>query len=1311
MNYSLNNLGTENFEHLVQAISRKIIGEGVKIYGAGPDGQREATFEGKAPYPSSENSWDGYWIIQAKFKSQNTKQDDYKWIENNFTSEMNGFKEKQKNGTTIPHNYLFFTNVVLTPVKDSGIKDKVDKLAKKYEDLIPHIHIIGHDEICRYLDEFRDIATTYTSFILSGDILSLIFENVQDQHKKNHDALIRYLLQSFNDDYCSRMEQAGQVTDQKVSIDKVYVDLKFKDENSNYENQFIQHSIHAGNGCYRPSFLLKEEGQTGSKTNKEKLFAGRNKYVLKGSAGQGKSTVCQFLAQIYRTYFLKNYSSTIDEQIEDFYQRLTKDNIPQPSCIRIPVRIELRIYSAWIIDQKIKSQKIDLITYIASNIANKSNGEFDNDTLRKYLAIYSWAFFFDGLDEVPESSNRKEVMEEIIKFIKIELKQADTDTLLFATTRPEGYVGEFNKNEFIHLDLLPLDYENCIKYLTKLLDAIENDSTKKKEYLDILERALKNEQIAFMLKTPLQATIMTILVRAGGEPPRDKYSLFKEYFEIIIKREKQKSAETILNSNQELIENVYYLLGYELQKRSSTADKSDALLTLDELRDLITKKLNNDGLTSENPNFSNLLEDVYNMVVNRINFASEIEENKIGFSIRSIQEFLAAVYIAKNYSEKTLNELLPQLAQSSYWKNTFTFIVEYINKEKPSYLNTIIDTILSELNGNGISCDKSTETAIIYWGSQVAFDLLASNIFKNKPKYEYKLCKYIPDFCKLYPTRNFDSVNLMSDNVQLELTKLILATKEEDLSDGTFTLASFLSCSETCFGKLKDIMIKYPAEIVNSYFLLSGNYHKNLFSIASVAINKGILLDCNLQLIANIILNAPNLDNDNARGTLFKMTVATILKSSKQPWRSECKAINTYFGVEIKLLYDLIQYSPEDEEPIEDYINIRYLIPKLKEEEYKHIINYSEKYDNPGLSLILRTLCKNNIVEYKNFLIKIEDYRSEIQDLYLEKLIRINAIMKKIWLGVLKGENKNLEELLNTNLSNKLISPKKITSLSDFIKEQTDEIDLYSCLISSSNEVFELVYKTIKSIYSDSEIKNYQNLIDLLLFTYAIQMERAYELANSNDTSLLDKYIKYIAEMFEYALCMKEYSYWSMIVLFISILNMPKKDFAKYGDIEFFCSNSLNHEVRGNYPIIHQYLRDKIILRLVDYIYITENKTAIKSLFDLIFDGVSLNLLKNINWEELAALDDKFNIIRLLCNNNFEEIKSSLINEENFLFLFDLLNAVDAGLSYLPLYIHLLKHFKKTNKYYARHLEIEIASFISSRSLDFPAYEKLEGLE
>ena len=138
MSYTLNNLGARNFEHLVQALSKKIIGEGVSIFGNGSDGQREATFKGKAPYPSSSESWDGYWIIQAKFKEPNTKKADYLWLKECFESEMSAFKNKKLAGKQLPDNYLFFTNIVLTPVAEKGIKDKIDSIAEHYKTLIPN---------------------------------------------------------------------------------------------------------------------------------------------------------------------------------------------------------------------------------------------------------------------------------------------------------------------------------------------------------------------------------------------------------------------------------------------------------------------------------------------------------------------------------------------------------------------------------------------------------------------------------------------------------------------------------------------------------------------------------------------------------------------------------------------------------------------------------------------------------------------------------------------------------------------------------------------------------------------------------------------------------------------------------------------------------------------------------------------------------------------------------------------------------------------------------------------------------------------
>src|SRR5580700_8955180 len=66
-NYDLDRVGDEEFEHLVQALLKKVIGPGTTTFGAGPDGGREATFSGEAPYPSKQQPWKGQWIFQAKY--------------------------------------------------------------------------------------------------------------------------------------------------------------------------------------------------------------------------------------------------------------------------------------------------------------------------------------------------------------------------------------------------------------------------------------------------------------------------------------------------------------------------------------------------------------------------------------------------------------------------------------------------------------------------------------------------------------------------------------------------------------------------------------------------------------------------------------------------------------------------------------------------------------------------------------------------------------------------------------------------------------------------------------------------------------------------------------------------------------------------------------------------------------------------------------------------------------------------------------------------------------------------------------------
>ena len=46
MDYALARLSSRPFEQLVQAIATEVLGHRIVIFGAGPDGGREATYEG-----------------------------------------------------------------------------------------------------------------------------------------------------------------------------------------------------------------------------------------------------------------------------------------------------------------------------------------------------------------------------------------------------------------------------------------------------------------------------------------------------------------------------------------------------------------------------------------------------------------------------------------------------------------------------------------------------------------------------------------------------------------------------------------------------------------------------------------------------------------------------------------------------------------------------------------------------------------------------------------------------------------------------------------------------------------------------------------------------------------------------------------------------------------------------------------------------------------------------------------------------------------------------------------------------------------
>lgn len=135
--YDLSGLSPRSFEQLIQAIAARVIGPGIVIFGDGPDGGREATFEGSIPYPDRDSGWQGYGIVQAKFRQRplGSKQDG-EWALQQLRSELEKFVDPERN-LRKPEYYIFATNVVLTPVQDKGSKDKVYALIQAFKGKLP----------------------------------------------------------------------------------------------------------------------------------------------------------------------------------------------------------------------------------------------------------------------------------------------------------------------------------------------------------------------------------------------------------------------------------------------------------------------------------------------------------------------------------------------------------------------------------------------------------------------------------------------------------------------------------------------------------------------------------------------------------------------------------------------------------------------------------------------------------------------------------------------------------------------------------------------------------------------------------------------------------------------------------------------------------------------------------------------------------------------------------------------------------------------------------------------------------------------
>lgn len=746
--YNLTGLNETDFEHLTQALALKVVAPGIMPFGEGPDGGREATFRGKMNHPTTADPWDGYLVMQSKFSKRPTgdSKKDGEWALRELKKDLAKFEDLERN-LPKPDYYIFVTNMVLTAVQDKGSKDQAIKLLEDHLATtgLKGYDIWDYDKLCRFIDGHQDISNKYAGFITSGDVLAKMMEILKGQQADFAQTMSLFLQSELRADQFAKLEQAGHSADQKTSLAHVFVDLPAFDNpiadrppNETIVKDLppgvVAELIEAGSRVLKGSVLIATDSQTSGAEMQSSKQPGR--FVIVGGPGQGKSTVSQFVCQLYRAAILKDQPPhTIGAEtftaLNLFLQQCVVDRMELPSARRFPVKVVLDEFASEIAKGKVDS----LLSYILKRINDASKRHCSASDLRRWLEAYPWLIVLDGLDEVPATSNRTQLLEMVIEFWS-EVAILNADILVVATTRPQGYSDDFSPRLYQHRYLAPLSTARALYYSQRLANARYSASVEQRDrVLKRLTMACEQETTARLMRTPLQVTIMATLVDRVGQPPQERWRLFQLYYEVIYQREIEREilASAILRQRKADVDAIHKRVGLLLQTQSEQAGGTESRLSLSSFEELVRSRINEEGY--EGIELESRTREITEAALLRLVFLVGLEANNIGFEIRSLQEFMAAEALMDG-NENEVRERLATIAPIDHWRNVFLFAAGRCFADR-QYLRDSIIGICDQLN----EPLNDRLTAATLTGSRLALDVWNDGVAREQRKFDLQLVR------------------------------------------------------------------------------------------------------------------------------------------------------------------------------------------------------------------------------------------------------------------------------------------------------------------------------------------------------------------------------------------------------------------------------------------------------------------------------------------------------------------------------------------------------------------------------------------
>lgn len=724
MGYRLEDLGAHEFEHMVQALLVKIYGPTVEVFGPGPDGGRDGTYEGRAiPQDITEAdgvAWDGHHVFQVKFRELlRTSRADQTWLHGQIRSELRRWVPRFKDRKAQKPEYIVFVTNVPLSGQPGGALEKtqalIREIAAENDWPLKGCAVWERSKVERILAGHADVRQQFNGLITVGDVLASMdhmtrLGSTVSSIRPLLEEHARWALRARGQ---VSLGEAGQIANERLDLSRVAMDLPALDPHDESglhraDLRVIGHILAAGESVLRPSVCAHEQPH----------------FLLIGGPGQGKTTVGRLLVQIYRSSML-DAAETLSQPVRDVVgatlARLGQIGVRRPKQRRWPVRVDLAEYA----DQAGGGADISLLRFIAESISRSMDANFHARDMRSWLAAWPWLLVLDGFDEVVAPAARQHVASALHALLEV-AHTADADLLVVATTRPQGYSDELPPS-LKKLELAHLSTEEALAYATLLTELRMGDDAEKPAALERIAAAAESDVTRRLMRTPLQVMIMSLLLERQSKPPQDRAALFTAYYDVIYDREVQKKNHLakVLSEHRPEVDAIHYIVGLKLQMLSEEVGDAEALLSNEEFTGIVRARLLKQEFSE--PELGIVTERLIQASKERLVLITPKGRDEVGFELRSLQEFMASRALVSDREDPQVIESLRLVARSAHWRNTWLLGVGAVYGNR-HYLFARVLHMLREIDAD------DPLSLIVETGPRLALEILEDGMAAKSPK-------------------------------------------------------------------------------------------------------------------------------------------------------------------------------------------------------------------------------------------------------------------------------------------------------------------------------------------------------------------------------------------------------------------------------------------------------------------------------------------------------------------------------------------------------------------------------------------------